>query len=407
VSDLLLTGIGHLTTNAAEPTTQSAVKVDAGSVVYAGPERDAPEQGGATHIDCEGRSVIPGFVDAHTHLVFAGDRADEFARRLGGASYQEIAAGGGGILSTVAATRASSEHELFDLAARRVQRMIAAGTTTVEIKSGYGLDLETELRLLRVARQIGEKLPVTVKTTFLGAHSLPTEFRHDRAGYLDLVVDVMLPAAAPLADYCDVFVEDGAFSSDEALRIFQAAAAHGLGARVHAEQLSRSGGAALAAEIGAASADHLDNANEDDARALAASGVVAVLTPGASYSLRSAQAPGSMLIEHGVTVALATDCNPGTSYFESIGLVISLAVAQMGLTVDQALFAATRAGALSLGLEDHGHIAPGAVGDIVILDAPSPAHIPYRPGTNLVWKTIKGGVIVSGQDRIQSMPGSG
>jgi len=396
VSDLLLTGIGLLTTNTAEPIPDAAVKVVDGSVVYAGPETDSPEQGGAARIDCEGRSVIPGFVDGHTHLVFAGDRADEFARRLSGANYQEIAASGGGILATVAATRSASERDLYELSAQRAGRMIASGTTTVEIKSGYGLDLETEMRLLRVARQIGEKLPVTVKTTFLGAHALPSEFRHDRAGYVDLVIDEMLPAVAGLADYCDVFVEDTAFSAEEARRIFQAAATHGLQARVHAEQLTRSGGAALAAEVSAASADHLDHVNEEDARALAAAGVVAVLVPGASYSLRSPQAPGPMLIENGVTVALATDCNPGTSYFESMGLVMSLAVVQMGLTVDQALFAATRGGALALGLDDYGMIAPGAVGDIVILDAPSPAHVAYRPGTNLAWKTIKSGSVVAG-----------
>ena len=396
MSDLLLTGIGLLTTNTAEPIPDAAVKVVEGSIVYAGPETDSPEQGAAARIDCEGRSVIPGFVDGHTHLVFAGDRADEFARRLSGASYQEIAASGGGILATVAATRSASERDLYELSAQRAGRMITSGTTTIEIKSGYGLDLETELRLLRVARQIGEKLPVTVKTTFLGAHALPSEFRHDRAGYVDLVIDEMLPAAAGLADYCDVFVEDTAFSTEEARRIFQAAATHGLQARVHAEQLTRSGGAALAAEVSAASADHLDHVNEEDARALAAAGVVAMLVPGASYSLRSPQAPGPMLIENGVTVALATDCNPGTSYFESMGLVMSLAVVQMGLTVDQALFAATRGGALALGLDDYGMIAPGAVSDIVILDAPSPAHVAYRPGTNLAWKTIESGSVVAG-----------
>jgi len=396
VSDLLLTGIGHLTTNDSAPVHDAVVKVVAGSVVYAGPATDAPEQGETSRIDCEGRAVMPGFVDAHTHLVFAGERADEFARRLSGATYQEIAASGGGILSTVTVTRSTTEETLFRLSARRVKRMIASGTTTVEVKSGYGLDLETELRLLRVARRIGEELPVTVKTTFLGAHSVPVEFRHDRDGYVDLVIEEMLPAVTSLADYCDVFVENGAFSPDEARRIFQAAAGRGLPARVHAEQLTRSGGAALAAEIGAASADHLDHVNEADASDLAAAGVTAVLVPGASYTLRSPQAPGPMLIEHGVTVALATDCNPGTSYFESMGPVISLAVVQMGLTVDQALHAATRGGALSLGLDNHGVITPGAIGDLVVLDAPTPAHIPYRPGTNLVWKTVKGGAVVAG-----------
>jgi imidazolonepropionase len=394
VSDLLLTGIGHLTTNLGEPVRNAAVAIVEGRVSYAGSETDAPGAGDGGHIDCEGRAVIPGLVDAHTHLVFAGDRSEEFARKMGGASYVEIAAAGGGILSTVAATRAADDDRLYDLAAARVRRMIASGTTTVEIKSGYGLDLETELRLLGVARRLGDELPVTVRSTFLGAHAVPAEHRNDRTGYVDLVVDEMLPAAAPIADYCDVFVEEGAFTVDEARRIFAVAADLGLGARVHAEQLSHSGGAALAAEIGAVSADHLDHATRDDADALAEAGVVAVLVPGASYTMRSPQAPGPMLIEHGVTVALATDCNPGTSYFESMGPVISLAVVQMGLTSEQAIHAATRGGALALGLHDHGIVAPGSMGDLVILDAPTPDHIAYRPATNLMWHTVRAGAVV-------------
>jgi imidazolonepropionase len=396
VSDLLLTGIGHLTTNAGEPMVDAAVKVEDGSVVYAGPGSDAPEQGPSPRVECDGRAVLPGFVDSHTHLVFAGDRAAEFSMRMAGASYSDVAKSGGGILSTVAATRDASEADLFEAAAVRVRRMLAAGTTTVEIKSGYGLDLETELRLLRVARRIAAELPVSVRTTFLGAHTLPPEFRDDRAGYVDLVIEEMLPQAAPLADYCDVFVEHGTFSADEARRIFVAAQGLGMGARIHAEQLAHSGGAALAAEIGAVSADHLDHVTEEDATALADAGVVAVLVPGASYTMRSSQAPGPMLIDHGLTIALATDCNPGTSYFESMGPVISLAVVQMGLSTDQAIFAATRGGALALGMEGHGTITAGSAGDLVVLDAPSPAHIPYRPGTNLVWKTIKAGRAVAG-----------
>ncbi len=396
MTDVLLTGIGHLTTNVGDPIAEAAVKIESGTIVYAGPESDAPDQRLAERVDCLGQAVIPGFVDSHTHLVFGGDRADEFAMKMAGASYAEVAEAGGGILSTVAATRSSSEDDLFTSAATRVRRMIGAGTTSVEIKSGYGLDLDTELTLLRVARRIAADLPVSVKTTFLGAHTVPVEFGNDRAGYVDLLVEEMLPAAAPLSDFCDVFVEEGAFSVEEARRIFAAAQGLGLGARVHAEQLSHSGGAALAAEIGAASADHLDHVIEDDARALAEAGVVAVLAPGASYMLRSPQAPGPMLLDHRVTVALATDCNPGTSYFESLGAVISLAVVQMGLSVEQAIHAATRGGALALGMGDHGLIAPGSAGDVVVLNAPSPAHLPYRPGTNLVRMTIKAGKVVSG-----------
>jgi imidazolonepropionase len=291
----------------------------------------------------------------------------------------------------VASTRNATDDELFQLAAARVWQMIRTGTTTLEMKSGYGLDRATELRQLEVARRIGEKLPVTVKTTFLGAHSIPPEYRTDRQGYIDFLVEDMLPAAAPHADYCDVFVEEGVFTVDEARRIFERGAELGLGARVHAEQLSHTGGAQLAAEIGAVSADHLDHATEDDVRALAASGVAAVLVPGASYTLRSGHAPAPSLLEAGCIVALATDCNPGTSYFESMAPILSLAVVQMGLTVEQAITAATLGGAHSLGFSDRGYIAPGAVGDIMVLDAPSAAHLAYRPGANLVRQTFKSG----------------
>jgi imidazolonepropionase len=391
MSDLYLSGVGHLTTNDGDPVTDAVVVVRDGQVVYAGEAADAPEMGDMTALDCGGRAVIPGFVDAHTHVVFAGDRSDEFRRRMEGESYRSIADSGGGIVSTVRATRSATEDHLFEMAAERVWRMIAAGTTTLEVKSGYGLDTDTETRILRVARRIGEELPVTVRTSFLGAHSVSPEFTHDHALYLELLVGEMLPAVASLADYCDVFVEDGVFSVDEARAVFAAAAEHGLRARVHAEQLSHSGGALLAAEVGAASADHLDHATPDDATALAEAGVAAVLVPGASYSLRLPQAPGPMLWEAGCVVALATDCNPGTSFLEGMGLAISLAVVQMGLSVDQAVWAATRGGALALGLDDHGVLRPGAVGDMVVLDAPSPAHIPYRPATNLAWATVVGG----------------
>lgn len=391
MSGLFLTGIGHLTTHDGDPITDAVVTINGTTITYAGGQSDSPAQEGRERVDCGGRAVIPGFVDAHTHLVFAGDRSDEFARRLSGESYADIAAAGGGILSTVSATRSASEDQLFDLAAARVWNMIRSGTTTLEIKSGYGLDLTTELRLLRVARRIGEELPVTVRATFLGAHAVPEEFRSDRDRYIDLVIDEMIPAAAAHADYCDVFVEPGVFSVEEARRILEAATVHGLQGRVHAEQLSHGGGAALAAELGAASADHLDHATEEDASALADAGVTTVLVPGASYSLRSSQAPGPMLWDAGCTVALATDCNPGTSYLESMGLVISLAVVQMGLTANQALWAATRGGALSLGLPDRGLLAPGQRADLAIIDAPTPTHIPYRPATNLVWGTIQRG----------------
>ena len=388
MTDLLLTGIGHLTTNLGAPMEHAAVAISDGVIVFAGAEADAPDQGAGRHIDCEGRAVIPGFVDAHTHLVFAGDRSEEFTNRLSGEPYT-----GGGILSTVESTRAASEEELYRLAADRVRHMIANGTTTVEIKSGYGLDVQTEMRLLTVASRLGEALPVTVKVTFLGAHTVPLEFQSDREGYVDLVVEEMLPRAAPVADFCDVFVEEGVFSTHQAERIFAAASSLGLPPRVHADQLTHSGGARLAARIGATSADHLDHVTEEEARALAAAGVSAVLVPGASYSLRSPQAPGQMLWEVGCNVALATDCNPGTSYVEAMGFVISLAVVQMGLTVDQAIWAATRGGALSLGLDDRGIVANGMRADLIVLETPSPAHIPYRPATSHVGMVIQDGEI--------------
>jgi imidazolonepropionase len=391
VNGFLLTGIGHLTTNVGAAIADAVVAIDGKTVSYAGSAGSAPQSEGRTVIDCEGAAVLPGFVDAHTHVVFAGDRSAEFARRLAGVSYSEIAAGGGGILSTVTATRDATEDELFALASKRIWRMIAAGTTTVEIKSGYGLDPEAELRLLKVARRLGQELPVTTKTTFLGAHSVPAEFKGKRDDYVQLVIDEMLPAAAPLADYCDVFVEEGAFDVDEGRAIFDAAAVLGLGARVHAEQLTHSGGAILAASIRAASADHLDHATPEDAQALANAGVAAVLVPGASYTLRSDQAPGPMLWDAGCTVALATDCNPGTSYFESMAPIISLGVVQTGLTTDQAIWSATRGGALSLGFDELGVVTPGAPADLVVLDAPSPDHIPYRPGTNLVRQVFSSG----------------
>lgn len=391
MSGLFLANIGHLTTNRGDPVADAVICTKDGLIEYAGPRNDAPEQGKRQLVDCEERAALPGFVDAHTHLVFAGDRSDEFSRRIAGESYSEIAAAGGGILATVQATRAASDEELFRLASERVWRMIRAGTTTVEIKSGYGLDTTTEMRLLGVARRLGSELPVTVKTTFLGAHSVPPEFADDRGGYIDLLIGEMVPRVAELADYCDVFVEEGVFSVDEASRVFDAARAQGLEPRVHAEQLGHSGGAALAARLGAASADHLDHVTPDDARLLADADVTAVLVPGASYTLRARQAPGPLLWDAGCNVALATDCNPGTSYFESMGPIISLAVVQMGLTVDQAIWAATRGGALSLGMMERGQLVPEAAADVVILDAPSPAHIPYRPATNLVWATIQDG----------------
>lgn len=394
----ILTGIGELVTNDEAhggllgSVRDATVVIDGTEIGWVGAAADLPDRWrGARNVDVAGRAVCPGFVDAHTHVAFAGDRSDEFARRMGGESYQSIAAAGGGILATVEATRAAGLDELADQTRGRLRRMLAAGTTTIEIKSGYGLDAPTELRLLEAAMRAAHGLPLTIRRTFLGAHALPPEYREDRGGYVDHLIEEMLPACAPYADFCDVFVEEGAFDVDEARRILSAGREVGLESRVHAEQLGHTGGAALAAEVGAASADHLDHATPADAELLAAAGTAAVLVPGASFQLRQAQAPGPMLWSSGVTVALATDCNPGTSFIESMPFVVALGVVQMGLSPDQALWAATRGGALSLDLADRGLLAEGKRADLVVLEAPSHRHLAYRPASDLVASVVAGG----------------
>ncbi|MFH1330498.1 MAG: imidazolonepropionase [Actinomycetota bacterium] len=399
--DLLLTGIGELATNRPRSpdlvgaVRGAAVAVRAGRVAWAGAAADLPaELGGLPRLDVDGRAVVPGFVDAHTHLVFAGDRSGEFCRRLVGEDYEEILASGGGIHSTVAATRAASLEALAASASERAWRLLRQGTTTVEVKSGYGLDTATEVKILEAARVVGESVPLDVVPTFLGAHVVAQGM--GREEYLDLVTGEMLAACAPLARYCDVFCDRGAFSVDEARRVLRAGMERGLRPRLHAEQLARTGAAWLAAEVGAASADHLDHATPEDAAALRQTAVVAVLLPAASFSLRASQAPGRMLWDAGVTVALATDCNPGTSYVESMPFVIALACLEMGLTPEEALWAATRGGALALDEPDKGWVVEGAVADLAVLDAPSYRHLPYRPGSDLVWAVVKDGAVVVG-----------
>ncbi len=401
MADLLLTGISELVTNApgapdvVGAVPDASIAVRGRRIVWAGPAADLPgELRRAPRFDCGGRAVLPGFVDAHTHLVFGGDRADEFTARLAGATYEELTAAGGGIHSTVGATRAADPEELVAGAVGRCRRLLEAGTTTAEVKSGYGLDVDTEVAMLRAVAAVANQVDVDLVPTFLGAHLVPAGT--DRAQYVDLVAGQMLAACAPYARYCDVFCDRAAFTVDESRRILAAAADHGLGARLHAEQLGRTGGAVLAAELAAASADHLDHATPEDAAALAAAGTAAVLLPAASYSLRAPQAPGRMLWDAGVTVALATDLNPGTSYTEGMGLVISLACVEMGLTAAEAVWAATRGGALALEEPDKGWVGAGARADVVVLDAPGYRHLPYRPATNLAWKVIKDGRVVAG-----------
>ncbi len=346
-------------------------------------------------IDAGGQLVTPGLIDPHTHVVFGGDRAEEFQLRHTGATYEQIQAQGGGIASTMRATRAASDAELLDAARQRLVTMREHGTTTVEAKSGYGLDRQTESRLLAVAARLGREggLP-SVVPTFLGAHVVPPEWRERRAGYVALVRDEWLPAFAGRARFCDVFCERNAFSADEARSILTVARRLGYDLKLHADQLSASGGARIAAELGATSADHLDHASDADLDSLAAAGVVAVLLPGCSLTLGEAYPHARRFIEHGVRVALATDCNPGTSYCESLQLIVTLALAHMGMTIAEALTAVTRNAAAALGLADRGAIAPGLRADLALWRVASHTAIGYHFGANLVDRVIIGGKLV-------------
>jgi len=369
-------------------------------IAWVGPRGDlpdAPQHLARTVIDAGGRWLTPGLIDPHTHLVFAGDRVADFERRVAGESYVAAAGGGRGITHTVALTRAASEGELERAAARRLAIMIAAGTTTVEIKSGYGLELEAELRLLRVARALGRAAGITVRTTFLGAHVVPPEFADRRADYLALVCGSMLPrvAAEGLADAVDVFCDTIAFSASETARVLDAAQALGLPVKLHADQIDDTGAAALAARYGALSADHLERTGEAGVRALAAAGTVAVLLPGAYYALReTVPPPVAALRAHGVPIALATDCNPGTSPVLTMTTALNLACVQFGLSPEEALAGATRHAAQALGLGDRGVLRTGARCDLALWDVASPAELSYWLGASPC-----AGVVVAGVPR--------
>ena len=357
-----------------------------GRILYAGPRSQAPAFEPAETIDCGGRWITPGLIDCHTHLVYGGDRAHEFELRLQGASYEEIARAGGGILSTVKATRAASEDELFASADKRLSALIAEGVTTVEIKSGYGLEIEAEVKTLRVARRIGRDRPVQVRTTFLGAHAVPPEFKGRSGDYTALIAGPMLAAIAAegLADAVDVFCEGIAFSPEETRAVFTAAKAKGLAIKIHAEQLSNLGGAALAAEMGALSADHLEYLDEAGVIAMAQAGTVAVVLPGAFYFLRETQKPPiELLRQHGVPIALATDTNPGSSPLTSPLLVMNMACTLFRLTPEEALAGLTRHAAQALGLQDEiGTLEAGKACDLAIWDIERPAELAYRIGFN-------------------------
>lgn len=367
---VLISGIGELVTNdpALGIVEDAAVVAADGMIEWVGAAVRAPATD--RRIDLGDRAVVPGFVDSHTHLVFAGDRAAEFAARMSGESYD-----GGGIASTVKATRAARDGELRRLLRARVAELHAQGTTTVEIKSGYGLRIDDEVRALQLARE------VTEETTFLGAHVVPPDT--DRTDYLRTLVGEMLDACAPHARWIDVFCEPAsryAFDADESRAVLVAGRAKGLGLRVHGNQLSAGPGVQLGVELGAASVDHCTYLTGADIDALASGGTVATLLPGAEFSTRAPYPDARKLLDAGVTVALATDCNPGTSFTSSMPFVIALAVRELRMTPDEALWAATAGGARALRRDDIGRIAPGARADLAVLDAPSRLHLAYRPG---------------------------
>ncbi len=358
----------------------------------------APERLAARVIDAGGCLITPGLVDPHTHVVFGGDRVGDFERRVAGESYVAAAGAGSGIAHTVAMTRAADEETLFRDAARRVRTMMANGTTTVEIKSGYGLDVETELRLLRVARRLGSELGISVRTTYLGAHVVPPEYADRRDEYLALVCDVMLPRVARegLADAVDVFCDTIAFSHAESGRVLDAARRLGLAVKVHADQIADTGAAALAAQHAALSADHLEHTDEAGVEALARAGTVAVLLPGAYHYLReTVKPPVALLRAYGIPMALATDCNPGTSPVLALPAVMNLACVLFGFTPEESVAAATRNAARALGLADRGELRAGARCDLALWDAGSPAELCYWLGASPC-----AGIVIGGEPRM-------
>jgi imidazolonepropionase len=383
VSALVIDRIGLLVTNDPELGRGPLGLVRDAALVCEDREVVAVESAGAAgdaHLDAGGRCVIPGFVDSHTHLVFAGDRGDEFAARMAGAPYQA-----GGIRVTTDATRAASREQLAALAAARREEALRAGITHIEIKSGYGLDVETERRCCEVAAEL------TDDVTFLGAHVVPDGYDADE--YVELVTGEMLRACAPLARWIDVFCEDGVFDADQSRAVLEAGRAAGLGLRVHGNQLGPGPGVALAVELGAASVDHCTYLTDADVEALAGSGTVATFLPATDFSTRQPYPDARRVLDAGARIAIATNCNPGSSYTTSMGFCLALAVRDMGLTIEEALAAATTGGANALRRDDVGRLTPGARADAVVLDAPSYSHLVYRPGVPLVSATIAAGAL--------------
>ncbi|BFV58955.1 imidazolonepropionase [Kitasatospora sp. CMC57] len=375
----LITNLGSLVTNTGTPLTDAAVVIDGDRIAWVGAAAAAPEAD--DRFDAGGRAMIPGFVDSHAHLVFAGDRTAEFNARMSGQSYTA-----GGIRTTVAATRAATDAELEANLTRFVGEALRQGTTTIECKSGYGLTTADEARALRIAAQH------TPETTYLGAHVVAPEFKDDPAGYVELVTGGMLDACAPYARWVDVFCEQGAFDGDQARAILTAGAKRGLIPRVHANQLHHGPGVQLAVELGAASADHCTHLTDADVDALANGDTVATLLPGAEFSTRAKYPDARRLLDAGVTVALSTDCNPGSSFTSSMAFCIAVAVREMGMTPDEAVYAATAGGARALRRTDVGLVGEGARADLLLLDAPSAVHLAYRPGVPLTAAVWHGGV---------------
>jgi imidazolonepropionase len=382
-----------------------AVVADGERIVFAGPERDLPASlasaPDSTTVDGRKLSVVPGFVDAHPHAMFAGDRRDELRRRLGGATYAQIAAEGGGIVSTVRATRAATEDELVAATRPRLAEMLACGTTTAEVKSGYGLDVASEIKMLRAIRRLANDQPIDVVPTFMGAHEIPIEYRNRREDYVRLVIDEMIPAADGLAEWCDVFCETGVFTPEESTRVLQAGAARGLKPRIHADELGASGGSQVAAAVGARSADHLIFVPEDGIRAMRGADVVATLLPNAAFYLKLGRfAPARALIDAGVPVALATDVNPGGGFSPSMPFAMTLACFGMGLTFEEALVAATINGAYSLDRHASvGSLEAGKLMDAVLIDGDAIDLI--RVGAATIAGVIKKGIVAFRTSNLQ------
>ena len=381
---------------------RGAIAVRNSKIAWIGKMAELPQktQDYANHVyDVSGRTITPGFIDCHTHLVYAGNRADEFEKRLQGVSYEEIARLGGGIQSTVDATRAASEEALLKMSLARAQTLIKNGTSIVEIKSGYGLNWETELKILRVAKRLEESLPLTVKKTFLGAHTVPKEYQHSPEDYVNLICDYMIPhiSSEKLADAVDVFCERIAFNIEQTERIFQAAKNYGLSIKCHAEQLSHMGASALAARYHALSVDHLEHTVENDIQLIAKSGTVAVLLPGAIYCLNEIKHPPVDLLRlYHVPMALATDCNPGTSPVFSLPLIMNMACRLLGFTPEEALLGVTKHAARALKLDaSHGTLSLDKAADMAVWDVSHPRDLSYYLGSQPLYQLIKNGKVIN------------